>query len=191
MAVKPLPPRHATEHIGDKVVISIPARRYWLTAVFGAWLIVVLLAGVIMLGVLVFSGPKSQAPTLLLAAIGLAWTVFGAVGIWVQASRLFGREVVEVTGRSLSIVQVALGLRTARREYLADHIKALRVSSSNMDFAHPLLIYYSLYYLWHHNMGPLAFDYGAGTFRFGSGVDEAEAKQILSEILEKYPQYKN
>jgi hypothetical protein len=40
-------------------------------------------------------------------------------------------------------------------------------------------------------MGSIAFDYGARTFRFGSGVDEAEAKQILAEIQQKYPQYKN
>ncbi len=30
--------------------------------------------------------------------------------------------------------------------------------------------------------GQLAFDYGAKTVRFGIGLDEAEAKQILNDI---------
>jgi hypothetical protein len=39
--------------------------------------------------------------------------------------------------------------------------------------------------------GSLAFDYGARTFRFGTSIDEAEAKQIVAEIQQKFPQYKN
>jgi hypothetical protein len=35
--------------------------------------------------------------------------------------------------------------------------------------------------------GSLAFDYGAKTIRFGSGVDAAEAKYILSKIVAAKP----
>jgi hypothetical protein len=41
------------------------------------------------------------------------------------------------------------------------------------------------------NNGLLAFDYGSRTFRFGGGVDEAESKQILDEILTHFPQYRS
>ena len=36
--------------------------------------------------------------------------------------------------------------------------------------------------------GPLAFDYGAKTIRFGSGVDEAEARVILASIRTRFPE---
>ena len=33
-------------------------------------------------------------------------------------------------------------------------------------------------------------DDGAQTFRFGAGVDEAEAKHILEKITARFPQYR-
>ena len=36
----------------------------------------------------------------------------------------------------------------------------------------------------------LAFDYGAQTFRFGAGVDDAEARRILEKITARFPQYR-
>jgi hypothetical protein len=41
------------------------------------------------------------------------------------------------------------------------------------------------------HIGAVAFDYGAATFRFGAGIDEAEAKQIVAEIQQKFPQYRS
>ena len=43
--------------------------------------------------------------------------------------------------------------------------------------------------VWGKGEGVIAFDYGAKTFRFGSGLDEAEAKMILIEIAQRYPHY--
>jgi hypothetical protein len=37
--------------------------------------------------------------------------------------------------------------------------------------------------------GLLAFDYGSKTIRFGGGIEEAESKQVLSEITTRFPQY--
>ena len=39
--------------------------------------------------------------------------------------------------------------------------------------------------------GIIAFDYGAKKFNFGTGIDEAEAKKILSEIQQRYSQYRS
>lgn len=35
---------------------------------------------------------------------------------------------------------------------------------------------------WLGGVGMIAFDYGARTYRFGRGVDEAEAKQLVAEL---------
>jgi hypothetical protein len=36
--------------------------------------------------------------------------------------------------------------------------------------------------------GPLAFDYGARTVRFGAGIDEAEARMIVDSIRTRFPE---
>jgi hypothetical protein len=35
---------------------------------------------------------------------------------------------------------------------------------------------------WLGGNGTVAFDYGARTYRFGRGIDEAEAKQVVAEL---------
>jgi len=45
----------------------------------------------------------------------------------------------------------------------------------------------STFVLWGLTGGHIAFDYGAKTYRFGAGVDEAEAKQIVKQIVDRYP----
>ena len=40
--------------------------------------------------------------------------------------------------------------------------------------------------LWGVGGGVLAFDYGARTYRFGAGLDEAEAKQVVIAIKQRY-----
>jgi hypothetical protein len=35
--------------------------------------------------------------------------------------------------------------------------------------------------------GTIAFDYGAKTFRFGGGLDEAEASHLIELLKSRYP----
>jgi hypothetical protein len=37
----------------------------------------------------------------------------------------------------------------------------------------------------------IAFDYGAKTYRFGAGVDEAEAQAIVDTLRERWPSLVN
>ena len=109
--------------------------------------------------------------------------------IYSFAWQVAGKEIVEIATQSITIRRVTMGLASPK-EYTANYIKELRVSSSNMNINH--VWPYSFSFPWqYHNIGSLAFDYGARTYQFGGGVDEAEAKQILAEIQQKYPQYKN
>lgn len=38
--------------------------------------------------------------------------------------------------------------------------------------------------------GFIAFDYGAKTYRFGESLDEAEARQIVALIHQRFPHYR-
>ncbi len=43
--------------------------------------------------------------------------------------------------------------------------------------------------LWHPFSDILAFDYGAGTVRFGTNLDPAEARQIVALLKKRFGQY--
>ena len=62
------------------------------------------------------------------------------------------------------------------------HISNLRVSPQPFN---PFNFSASLQF-WGVGGGAIAFDYGARTYRFGGGVDEAEANQIIATIKERY-----
>jgi hypothetical protein len=183
MPVKPPASKHTSVDQGNKLIILIPSLKNWFWTFYSVFSIIVWAFfeyGV--LSILIFNRnewDKTFIPALVFAALFL--TVAGGFVIYNFAWQVAGKEVVEVTIQSIIIRRVALMLGFPK-EYSADHIRELRVSSSNMRWYVPGQ---------HNVFGTLAFDYDARTRRFGSGVDEAEARQILAEIQQKYPQYKN
>jgi hypothetical protein len=193
MLVKPSVPRHTCACPGNEFVITIPNQKYWVIILFkGFALTTWAVLEYFMIGYLISSVTEpGQPPVLFYIPVVIFLTAFGAFLIHDFAWQVSGREIVEVTPRSITIRRVALGLGLSK-EYSAAYIKALRASSSNINLNRLTQRSYDYSYLWHENdIGTLAFNYAAMTFRFGSGVGEAEAKQILAEILQKYPQYKN
>ena len=79
------------------------------------------------------------------------------------------KEIIQVSNQGIVVEQQSRILNRSMR-YLAEHVKDLRASTS-------------------FDNKQLAFDYGARTIRFGRGLDEAEAKQIIAVIQEKFPAY--
>jgi hypothetical protein len=88
-----------------------------------------------------------------------------AVFIW----RFTFKEIFVVSEQEIVVNQQSRIFSRSSR-YLAEHISDLRASTS----------------YWNK---PIAFDYGARTMRFGQGLDEAEAKQIVARIQERFPRY--
>jgi hypothetical protein len=100
--------------------------------------------------------------------------------------QLTGVERIEVDSQAITVQHLMLkSFRVGRSKiHAAEHIKDLRTVPSST----PLWWWRSMY-LWNFMDGSIAFDYGAKTFRYGSGVDEAEAKGIIKAIHERFPQY--
>ena len=110
-----------------------------------------------------------------------AWTVGGGFAIYTWFRSFLGREVILINPMMLTIRQEA-GKLGRSKEYELREVKSLRVEplaygyrnySSNMQF-------------WGMGNGLIAFDYGAKTFRFGSGVEESEAKDLVNMIRDKF-----
>ncbi len=112
----------------------------------------------------------------------LALLALGAFGIQRLIWLIAGKEVVETDSKVLKISRQAFVWKSTQ-EYLVSEVKDLRVVAKQSSFSPGRNI--------HRLLGSnimVAFDYGAKTFRFGSELEEAEAKQIVLALKERLPQ---
>jgi hypothetical protein len=187
MPVKPPAPRHTISDLGDHLAVHIPSLKYWPVLLVSSMWFVMWLAMAIGSVVGVFT-TKITGPSDVLFAVIWLGIVFG-IGMPIVYGfcwQIIGYEEILVSRQAIKIGQVALGLRT-QKEYSADYIKDLRSSSADSDFMGRTFVFPFT----KNRSGAVAFDYGAKTFKFGSGVEEAEGKQIIAEIQNKFPQYKS
>lgn len=200
--VQPPQARHSIEEIGYSLKITIPSRKNLLILLFlGFWLIgwafgEIIVAGMLLagaVGYLTNSPEISKAGAAALSGGGLfmlvwlgMWTVGGGFALYTFFWQLVGKEQIEVGSDSIKIQRAIFGLGRTQ-EYLSAHIRDLRVTPFAQD-SNPFGFSRGLS-LWGLAGGHLAFDYGSQTRRFGSGVEEAEASQILAKILARFPQY--
>ena len=182
MSVVNLPQaRHTAQLVDEKLIVNIPSRTNWLQILFLlVWLAFWLFGWSAGLFGLISAGGAGL--------FMLFWLVFWTIGgLAVMLSLLWqltGREIIVVDDKALRIKWQLWGFSWLKT-YLAADVGSLRVS--------PVVYAWhgrsrQLSYWW-NGCGPIAFDYGAKTYRFGDGVDEAEAKQIVKLIQKQFPQY--
>ncbi|MBI3177119.1 MAG: hypothetical protein HYZ35_03920, partial [Chloroflexi bacterium] len=118
-----------------------------------------------------------------LPAFLLFWGVLEAALVVLLLSVLWGREVVEVRHETLTLRHLVFGVGRGRA-YAAEYVRDLRASPT-------IMLPYPGAGLWNNRAGGgLAFDYGAQTITFGGAIHEAEAKQVVAEIVQRFPRYK-
>jgi hypothetical protein len=189
MPVKPYPARHTTDDLMDAFKITIPSQKQWFQILFiGFWLVGWAFGEVTAAGNLL-SGMGFGGPSLFMIAWLGAWTIGGGYALYVLLWQLTGSEIVQVSNSGITTSRSILGFGFFPKEYSAEYIKALRVSASMSP--NDIFGWSQASRFYGTGGGFLAFDYGAKTVNFGVGIDEAEAKQILSEIQQRYPQYRS
>jgi hypothetical protein len=195
--VAPAEPRLTIYEELDGLVITIPVQRRWAFLLFvSAWLCGWTVGGIFAAGMFVLGGaalvggnwvPAAPVamPLGMLLFLG-AWLVGWAVG---EASalrgffwNLAGREIVAINPDVLSIRHEIFGMGRSW-EYDASQVCYLRCSASVYNPSNPSF---------REGMpgmnGPgIAFDYGARTYGFGIGLDDAETNLVVTEILERFP----
>jgi len=180
MFVKPPGPRHTSREIADGLEFHLPARRHLGIVIgLGLWLLGWGVGGIVIIVAAVNPAPNQEAPPLFVALI---WFAFGAVPTYVWFWMLKGREIVGVTSSSLAVKRALFGWGR-EKQYDPAQVRALRVSPQTFtpwDFSFGLSF-------WGLSGGVIAFDYGYKTFRFGGGIDEAEARHIVERILQRFP----
>ena len=190
MPVKLPAPRHNTEDLSNSLIVTIPSPRKWYVIAYLILQILVwLVLELLVIGFVVLPWVEHKATgdgVLYLGAWLFLLTVLGFVAMYAFIWQVIGKERVELGSLSIKISRNLLWF-IPPREYSAAHIKYMRVSFPSQSRIPGGLMFEA----WGLVGGMIAFDYGAKTFRFGGALDEAEAKQIIAEIQQKFPQYKN
>lgn len=104
------------------------------------------------------------------------FSLFFFVFIWMFLSK----EQVRVNTRELILTRGLFGIGR-KQEFDMNHVKDLR------SVAQPFAALSSRYGSFYSQMGSMAFDYGSRTYRFGGGLDEAEAKNLVKQICGRFP----
>lgn len=205
--IQPPLPRYTIKNLSSSLIITIPSHKNWFIIFFiGFWLIgwavgEIAVGGILLTGAITLLGSLlglfdsgsnfSGTGAIAFSGVGLfligwfgAWTVGGFFAIRSFLWQLTGVENIEVDSGSITLQRLIFNFGRPKT-YLAEHIKDLRtVSNNNYPFGWSRGMNF-----WGLMDGSIAFDYGAKTFRCGSGADEAEAKDIIKAIQERFPHY--
>jgi hypothetical protein len=179
----PIPAARATtSRVPGGIEVSIPVRRRVITIVFLViWLAMWVFAELNAVGSLTFGASIKGPPKEVLGLWLVVWTIGGVFVFAFLLWTLFGRERVRFSSSEVSLRREALGVGLTRRYQPAavTHLRAVESVSTGPMFGSrdPFGIY----------SGSIAFDYGAKTIRFGAGIDSAEARKLVADILAAMP----
>ncbi len=161
--------------------IVMPCRRSWFVICFLAfWLCGWAVAEVMVANQFLKGDSPPEGELFMLAWFGV-WTVGGVVAIYAWLWQLMGKEMLTVRGQTFNIRR-DIGGFGFNKEYNLIQMRDLRIRSVG---ASPLA-FSSSFQLWGVGGGVIAFDHGERTYRFGAGLDEAEAKQIVTAIKQRF-----
>ncbi len=172
----------STSDTPDGLVINIPAAKNWfLTLFIGFWMCGWVFGEFFAIQELLSGKMTASGGSVFLVGWLGAWTVAGCAIFSYWMWNVAGHEIISLTPASLSIRRDILGFGRSR-EYDLPSVKNLRMDRTpkNSSFAlnSPSQSIFG---------GAIAFDYGAKTFRFGGGVDEAEASLLIGLLKSRYP----
>ncbi len=187
MFVKPPGPRHTATEEADGLAIRIPAKRNVFIVAFLTFWLCGWAVGEVMASITLFTSAQKEPGAAAFMLFWLCgWTVGGAFAIYIWLWQIKGCEVVTVSPTALSIRREVLGYGRTKHYDIAE-VRDLRVAPltyNPFDFRSGMAF-------WGIGGGMLAFDYGFKTYRFGGGVDEAEARIILQSIISRLPRLSN
>jgi hypothetical protein len=170
--------RAVITHTAGGLEIVIPSKKNILLIIFLAAWLGMWAYGAVMAGGSLFSGGKGapQAFTVFWLA---GWSVVGIMAALVLAWNLMGKETVNVYPSMMKLDKSVAGIHY-RKSFNNHEIKEIRVVDRVTPFGfgnqEDLLFYRS---------GRIAFDYGMKTYRFGQGIEEAEARYLINIIKER------
>jgi hypothetical protein len=180
--IAPPSDRSTVVETAEGFLVSTPARRNWFVMLFlPLWLIGWFMGEVAVGNQLLDPGRGQHEETLFLVVWLIAWTFGGLAAIVLLLWTTVGVERVKIGGDAIIIRREVLGVGFSR-EYDSNHAGNLRVAPDAFSMFDPR----NAFRFWGLGGGPVAFDYGSSTVRFGSGLDEAEASRVVSRVVSRF-----
>lgn len=160
--------------------VVIPYRRSWFVSGFlGFWISGWAVAEVMVPVQFLKGNAPAEGASLMYAWLAV-WTVGGLLAIYAWLWQVIGKEIVTVHGQTLTTRRDVGGFGFDK-VYDLVQMRNLHVEPAGF---HPLDVSAALQ-LWGIGGGVIAFDHGARTYRFGAGLDEAEADQAMTAIQKR------
>ena len=178
MKIQPRKSIFSFEEIDNEIVISIPSHKNIPFIVFMSLGFLAIAAALVV--PFLAPGEWSFLDLIFLIVGSIICLVFLGFALYVVLWSLFGREIIRVDADTLGI-QRRLFWDRQPKDYEISSIRALRVTGVPYE---PFRLFRSFGLAG----GPIAFDYGAETVRFGAGIQEAEAEHVLDLLSKKAPQ---
>jgi hypothetical protein len=183
MQVELQAPRFRSEVTLQGLRVVIPARRNWLIILFLlAWL------GGWVMGEVTVSKQllnfTDKTPVAFLAFWLVGWTIGGTLAAGAVLWQLAGREVLTIDPLSLLYRVEAFGIGRNRSFRAADVRNFRSTEYASSPFMNQRTLFPPIFGA---GYGPVAFDYGARTFRIAPSLDEAEARVLVGEMTSRLP----
>ena len=186
MHVPPPSTRYTLDDSAEKLKITIPGGTQWsrILHIFAS-LIVWFFVEMFSVSGLMYSD-DAEGPGLILLIWITIWTIAGLWTMYFLFMLLLGDEIIEINSETLTIGHLISGVGFSSK-YKAEDIGELRTLGQNNWEG---LEWTFQPRLGGHN-GLIAFSCEDRTIRIGDGLDEAEAKQVLESIRQRFPKYLN
>lgn len=176
------PSRITITDISGTLRIVIPGSRSWFVIGFlGFWICGWAVAEFMVSSQYLQGDAPPDGESFMLAWF-VVWTVGGLLAIYAWLWQFMGKEIVTVHGQRLTTRRDVGGFGFDQ-DYNLPQMRDLRAAPVGFN---PLDLTSSLQ-LWGIGGGVIAFDYESRTVRFGAGLDEAEAKEVLTAITQRSP----
>lgn len=161
--------------------IVMPCRRSWFVICFLAfWLCGWAVAEVMVANQFLKGDSPPEGEWFMLAWFGV-WTVGGVIAIYAWLWQMMGKEILTVRGQMFKLRR-DIGGFGFDKEYSLIQLRDLRVrpvETNSLEFS-------SSFQLWGVGGGAVAFNHGERMYRFGAGLDEAEANQVVTAIKQRF-----
>ena len=161
--------------------IIMPCRRsVFVIAFLAFWLCGWVVAEVMVAKQFLTGDSPPEGELFMLAWFGV-WTIGGVVAIYAWLWQMMGKETLTVRGQAFTIRR-DIGGFGFDKEYSLIQMRDLRtepVGTSPVEFS-------SSFQLWGVGGGVIAFNHRERMYRFGAGLDEAEAIQVVTAIKKRF-----
>lgn len=182
MKIQPAARRSQLTKTATGFDIVIPAKRHWPVIIFlCVWLCGWVLGEVSVITKLLGGEAEKFEEQFGMIVWLFGWTFGGVVVISFLLWNLFGRELISVSSQTLTIRKEVFGIGQTK-EFEMKSVKNMQATVIQIVGRNPEAARHLLGMI----KGRIGFDYGAKTYWFGNGLDEAEGKIVAQEIVQRF-----